>query len=208
MAQARTTGPAAPLDHHGIAEQGKVHVLLGRHELALLHFREAMRLAVAAKAPEVVFRHYLECSLETLEHLGAHEDVLAYCDRALAHYEEHPPRHELARLDRATIRQRRAAVLLKLQRPGEAREDLEAARDEARRAGGRLALAEALLRWVAGGLHVQPERVLAEQRRHGYFSIREDTVDRSRAVPLPPAVLAATAADAVRGARSTTGSRS
>ncbi|WVM91801.1 hypothetical protein ULG90_18100 [Halopseudomonas pachastrellae] len=41
--------------HLGIAEQGKVLALAGRHADALQHYQEALRMAVSSRAPEVFF---------------------------------------------------------------------------------------------------------------------------------------------------------
>ena len=46
-------------------------------------------------------------------------------------------------------------------------------------------LLQTLLRWLKSGLHVDANRVLAEQRRNHYFSVRSDTVDAGRAIQLP-----------------------
>src|SRR5215212_2230092 len=80
--------------HLGIAEQGKVHALKGDHGSALTHYREAIRMAVSSGAPEVFFRHYMECTLESLERMGSLREVLEYCDRAIAHYAELMPNSE------------------------------------------------------------------------------------------------------------------
>lgn len=170
--------------HIGIAEQGKVLALRDDHVNALLHYRQAMRMAVTNKAPEVLFRHYLECSLESLEHMGAYDELLDYCERAIDHYRMHPPRTPLALLDLASIHQRRGVVLLKQsQRAGAARE-LEVACDTAKSGGARLPLAETLLRWIKAEFSVGVDRIRAEQVRHRYFSVRKETVNPARAVPM------------------------
>ena len=51
--------------------------------------------------------------------------------------------------------------------------------------GQGLPLIQLLLRWLKAGLHVDTNRVLAEQRRTHYFSVRSDTVDAGRAIQLP-----------------------
>lgn len=179
------TGPAAAL-HYGIAEAGKVHAVAGRHDEALRHYREAMRLAVEGGAEEVFFRHYTQCVLESLERLGHFDEVLAFCERAEGHYEANPPPHELAVLDRATHWERRGAVLLQADRGDEARDALEQAVSLAGK--GRLPLAETLLGWVRRGLRVDARRLRAEQERREYFVVRKDSLDPSRAVELPPGV--------------------
>lgn len=171
--------------HLGIAEQGKLHALAGDQKRALAHYREAMRLAVESGASEVFFRHYLECTLESLERMECFAEVLEYCDRALRHYAENPPANPLARLDLATVHQRRGAVLLKAGRPADARPALEAALELVRDAPEALPLARTLLRWLAGGLHVDARRVFAEQQRCGYFAVRSGNVLPARAIPLP-----------------------
>jgi tetratricopeptide (TPR) repeat protein len=175
--------------HLGIAEQGKVHALKGEHTRALTCYREAMRMAVAAGAPEVFFRHYMECTIELLERMGSFADVLAYCDRALAHYAGFTPADDaqraVVRTDLAYTHQRRGVVLLKMGRTEEACAALGEALAVAREAGIRLELAEALLGWASRGLHLEPRRILMEQESRRYFSVRPDTVDPTLAIALP-----------------------
>jgi hypothetical protein len=148
------------------------------HKTALTHYRDAMKMAVESKAPEVFFRHYLEASLESLELTGAFEDVISYCDRAIGHYRENPPPHDLALLDLATIHQRKGVVLLKSGDTAGARLALTEARTTAGNAGGKLELTERLLDWLRRGLVVSPDRLLHEQRQLKYFSVRPDTVSK------------------------------
>ncbi|QRN96310.1 hypothetical protein JRI60_46080 [Archangium violaceum] len=177
----RPTPPA----HLGIAEQGKLHALRGEYEVALLHYREAMRQAVRRNDPEVFFRHYLECAIEALEQSGSWPEVLDYCDRALAHYRDHPPPDDMARRDLASIHQRRGVVLLKSGKRDAAREALRAAL-AALPTGQTLPLTSQLLRWLDSGYHLDPDRITAEQRRWSYFSVRTGQVDARIATPLPP----------------------
>lgn len=172
--------------HYGIAEQGKLLALKGQHAPALRHYQEALRLAVNQGAPELFFRHYTGCVLESLEHQGAFDDVVRYCDRVLAFYEQNPPPNPVAELDRAQHYERRGICHLKAGRSAAARADLEAA---LRLAGpGGLPLSEVALGWLRRGLHVDPRRLRAEQDRHRYFAVRADAVDPSMAVPLPEAL--------------------
>ena len=66
---------SAAVLHHAIAERGKALALAGDHVDAMMHYREAMTLAVSGKAPEVVFRHYMDCSLGSLERMGEFGEV-------------------------------------------------------------------------------------------------------------------------------------
>lgn len=175
--------------HLGIAEQGKLHALKGEHGMALTCYREAIRMAVSTGAPEVFFRHYMECTLESLERMGSYPEVIAYADRAIAHYAMITPNSEeqraLIRADLVSIHQRRGVALLKSGCVEESRAALEQALSLAREASISLPLSQTLLGWIARGFHVDPHRILMEQEARRYFSVRPDTVDRALAVPLP-----------------------
>lgn len=171
--------------HVGIAEQGKLYALGGDHVKALTYYRQAIHMAVQAGEPEVFFRHYLECVMESLERMGSYEEVLAYCDKAIELYRANPPADELADWDLAHIHQRRGAVLLKRGEGEAARAAFDSALECAKRSGRLLPLAETLRGWIDNGLHIEPERVQMEQDRRQYFSVRRDAVDASRAVKLP-----------------------
>jgi hypothetical protein len=184
--------------HAGVAEYGKVCALRGDHVLALMHYREAMAIAFRHGAPPVVTRHYLECALESLEHMGAYGEVLAYCDQAIEHYRAHPPESALAQFDLASIHQRRGVVLLKHGDRDEAARALDAACAAARTAQAVLPLADTLLRWIRAQLTITPSRLAAEQVRHRYCSVRPDTVRPARAVPSPGVASTTRAAGAGR----------
>lgn len=175
--------------HLGIAEQGQLYALAGDHKLALTYYREAIRMAVSSGAPEVFFRPYMECTLESLERMGALAEVVAYTERAIAHYAELTPKSEeqraLMRADLMSIHQRRGAALLKMGRVEEARAALERAIGLSREAAMPLPLSQTLLGWITRGFHVEPQRILMEQEATRYFSVRADTVDKTLAVALP-----------------------
>src|SRR6187455_1774220 len=107
-----STPPPGPFPHLAIAEQGKVYALAGQHALALAYYREAIRLTVQSGEPEIVFRHYLECVLESLEKMGAYRDVLDYCEKAVGLLKAAPETAYTA-LERAHVYQRQGAVQLK-----------------------------------------------------------------------------------------------
>jgi len=179
-------GAAHPMArmHMGIAESGKLHALEGRHELALKYYRAAIKIAVDAKDPEIFFRHYLDCIMESLEHTGDFDHVLAYCDRAIELYAEKPPPNPVATMDLATIHQRRAVILMKKGQHAEARGAMRSALEVARRADGKLPFAQTMLRWLDAGFSVDTARIAAEQRRSEYFNVRRETVDPRRAIEL------------------------
>jgi tetratricopeptide (TPR) repeat protein len=143
-----------------------------------------MALAVRAAEPEVFFRHYLECSIESLELMGSYDEVVDYCDRVIEHYRQHDfslEQQSVAERDLAHIYQRRGAVLFKQGKRAEAKQALQ----QALQLQAELPLATTLLHWLNRNFHGDAARTLAEQRRHAYFSVRQDTVDATRATPLP-----------------------
>jgi hypothetical protein len=177
--------------HLNIAEAGKVHALAGRHGEALRHYREAIRLAVAAKAPEVFFRHYSQCVLESLEQSGGDADIIAFCEAAEAHYaklnatglDADTPLH---RKDRGSILERQGLAELRSGDTATARTTLASAIALAGK--GVLPLAEQVHGWLARGLAVSPALLRQAQHRHDYFVVRAGTVDAARACQLPAAV--------------------
>jgi tetratricopeptide (TPR) repeat protein len=174
-----------PCLHLCIAEQGKLLALAGKHTDALHYYREAMHIAVSQKAPEVFFRHYLECSLEALELMGSYDEVIQYCEKAIEHYKQIPADSSIRLKDLASIHQRRGVVLAKRGKRAQAQEALTQAIDVARMGGFKLPLAVSLLGWLSSELHITNERIEREQKRYGYFSVRKDTVDPGRALVLP-----------------------
>ncbi len=163
-------------EHMALAEQGKLSALRGDHSAALQQYRQAIRIVVQTGAPEVFFRHYLEASLESLELMGALDDVLSYCDKAVIHYQTNPPLTQLAKLDLASIHQRRGVVLLKRGERDLAKPALTLALNYARQADAQLDLSQLLLTWLTKGLTITPDRVLREQHRLHYFSVRRDAL--------------------------------
>lgn len=106
----------APALHFGIAEQGKVLALAGRHREALGHYRAALQMAARAGAPQLVARHFLHCTIESLEHLGAWAEVDDLCSRVI---EAALPddASEFHRRDRAWFLERRGLARLAAGQP-------------------------------------------------------------------------------------------
>lgn len=171
--------------HLGLAEQGKLHAVSNRHREALSHYREAMNIAVKQQAPEVFFRHYLGCSLESLERMGAYREVMDYCEKALDHYASNPPEHEIACLDRATILQREGVIALRMGDQERAKRAFSDALKQAGEVKAELPLADRLHRWMAANLHIDSRRLEQELDRLDYWSVRPEHIDASRARPLP-----------------------
>jgi tetratricopeptide (TPR) repeat protein len=178
--------------HLGIAEQGKLLALKGKHQAALQHYREALRLAVSSRSPEVFFRHYTQCVMESLELSGELESVLRYCDEAEQHYQRLDRALPLVRRDRAENLQRRGCVLLRQQQLAPAIASLEEALQLA--TPDPLPLAQELTGWHKRGLTIGSRQLGDAQQRHQYFIVRKALVDPARAIPLPPERLQGTRA--------------
>jgi tetratricopeptide (TPR) repeat protein len=192
-AEAPASGASAPGErlrlHLGIAEQGKLYALEGDHPRALFYYRWAMQMAVAAGDPEVFFRHYLECVVESLERMSAFAEVVDYCEKAIELHRKNPEPDPVALRDLAHLHQRLGIVRLKGGDRDGARESLRAALAVLAGSGQALPLAASLLRWVELGLHLDRSRIEAELEKARYFSVREEAVDRECAIRLPEAVL-------------------
>ena len=181
--------------HAGIAESGKLLALAGKHKEALLRYREALRLAHAAGAPQVFARHYLHCVLESLEHLGAHSEAATLAGEAASHAATaHADPTPFQRRDRAHLLERQGVNALRGGDVGEARRVLA----EAVALDPALPLARQLLDWTVRGLSVNAARLAAAQRSHGYFAVRADTVAPERAID-PAAMTAARPQEALHG---------
>lgn len=186
----KPTATASISDHLGYAEHGKQLALAGRHREALAAYRAAMAGASSEDPHErLLCRHYTECALESLEHLGSYDTVLAYCEQALEHYRQNPPTSLLAHKDLASLHLRIAAIKLKQKDTDSARHSLRIALDQSREHGFSLPLAVTLARWIDAHLNVSPERVQTEQTRHHYFAVRSDTFRPERVTLVPSALL-------------------
>lgn len=168
--------------HMGIAEAGKVEALAGNHKAALRHYREAIRLAVSIKAPEVFFRHYTQCTLESLELMQDYNEVITFCKSADDHYSSLSLNDSLHARDHAGFMERLGIVLLKSENPQEAMQAFERAIMLARK--NKMPLSETVINWLKRGYSPSSSHILNAQKQHKYFTVRVDQVDRSRAKPL------------------------
>ena len=174
----------------GIAEQGKLHALKGRHVEALRHYREALRLASSCADSELFFHHCTQCIMESLELSGSHAAVADYCVRAEDHFAAIETDDVLVRRQRGANFERLAISRLQTGDAGEARELFAIAIDLAGK--GALPLSEALLDWLRRGLSVSEARLRSAQQHHRYFVVRKGLVDPAIAVALPDGVGAPT----------------
>jgi len=174
--------PASHTVHLSIAETGKLFALKNNHTKALQHYREAFQLAVSSKAPEVFFRHYTQCVLESLELTGSYDEIIEYCVNADAHYTSLQLNSSLHKRDHGSILERWGLVLLKKGETEQAKKTLINAKAVA--GEKTLPITEEVLAWLIRGYSVDTNRILASQRKHNYFVVRAEQVDDKRAIPL------------------------
>lgn len=193
--------PSLHVMHVALAEKGKLKALAHRHDEALKLYREAIRMAVSAKSPEVFFRHYSQCVMESLEHMGQYAEVIHFCREADAHYRSLQADTALHRKDHGSLLERLGAVLLKQGDAAAARQALEQAAGLADAQA--LPLAHQLLGWLQRGLSCSATQVNQAQRQHHYFVVRAGSVNNALAslapaqpvgLPSPQAALTARAA--------------
>jgi tetratricopeptide (TPR) repeat protein len=168
--------------HLGIAEAGKVHALARRHREALERYREAMRMAEAARAPQVFARHYLYCMLDSLEHLGALDNVAEIAARA-AEATREAGDSSFHRRDRAALLERLGVIRIK---QGDAAAAQAVLAEAVTLADGAQPFAAQLLGWLRRGLAVDANRLAEAQRRHRYWVVRPGAVDPARAIEMSP----------------------
>jgi tetratricopeptide (TPR) repeat protein len=168
--------------HFSIAEAGKLFALKGNHKEALAKYREALKLAVSSRAPEVFFRHYTQCVLESLELTGAYNDIIEYCINADAHYATLNLNSTIHRRDHGSILERLGLVYLKAGDIESGRYALE--RAQAIAGEGVLPISEEVLKWLERGFSVDTGRILGSQRKHHYFVVRKDQVNNKNAKPI------------------------
>ncbi len=158
--------------HLDIAENGKIQALKRKHTEALKLYREAIRLAVSSKAPEVFFRHYTQCVLESLEMTGAYDEIIRFCTDADTHYVSLKLSSSLHKRDHGSILERLGLVRLK---SGDVEGGKKALNEAKEIAGqGILPITEEVLSWLNRGLTADVTRILESQRKHKYFVVRRD----------------------------------
>lgn len=175
----------------GIAEQGKLLALNGKHEQALRHYREALRIGMSCSFNEIFFHHCTQCIMESLELSGAHELVADYCIRAEDHYAGVETSDPLIRRQRGANLERLAASRLQTGNTDEAKALFSTAIETAGK--GALPLSEEVSNWLRRGLNIGAQQLRSAQQRHKYFVVRKDLVDARIAVELPREAVSAPA---------------
>lgn len=161
--------------HLGLAEQGKIHALKNEHQEALKHYREAIKIAVSLKAPEVFFRHYTQCVVESLERKGSYDEAIQFYQAAHEHYTAQEVSSNLHNKDHADILQKLGCTLLKKGAIDEAKNAFNLAIRTAGEAD--VSLSKELLGWLQRGYSINLSRIEQLQTKHHYFVVRQGQVN-------------------------------
>ena len=172
--------------HLQIAENGKVLALRGDHKEALRHYKEAMRMCQTTENSEVFLQHYSLCAMESLELMGAHEEIITYCDKSIDFLtpKKADRTDDWFRKNLASFWERKGIQCIYLDEKTEAIEALDSALKEAKDSSA-LPLSKELLNWLRRGYAISHKQVRDLQNRHRYFTVRKENVNEKIAVQLP-----------------------
>ncbi|MCX7649857.1 MAG: hypothetical protein N2050_04825 [Flavobacteriales bacterium] len=171
--------------HHRVAEKGKCLAVEGRHTEALRYYKEALRLAQKQPHADIFFQHYSQCAMESLEMMGAHEEVIAFCEKCIAFLEhkEDSANQEYRKRYLASLWERMAIQMLFLQRYAEAANAFKTALQTA--VGAPMPLSSELLAWCQKRYTINKNLIRKSQQRNGYFTVRNDNLKPELAIELP-----------------------
>lgn len=169
--------------HLGIAEKGKLYAVEGNHQEALRHYKEAIKMTENQPNGSVFFQHYMQCVMESLEQMGAHSEVMGYCEKFLAMLDEQNLEPSLEKKYRADVLQRWAIQYLLLGEKEEAKELLCVIQTLVGR--GTLKLADELLGWLQRGYTVGVKQIQELQKKYQYFIVSRDKLRPDLAISLP-----------------------
>lgn len=173
--------------HLGIVENGKIYSLKGDHTEALRHYREGIRMATKENADQVFFQHYTQCVMESLELSGAHDEVIAYCDKAIALLEDNVDKADIIKKNYAVAVEKKAVQYLLKEDKTEAVTLFKKAQDAIGR--GKQPLTDELLNWLQRGYTVSKQQIVASQKKHKYFTVTKENIKPEMAIKLPKVVL-------------------
>jgi len=157
--------------HLNLALQGQTAALAGDHSEALELYREAINLAVSTRAPEVFFRYYTQCVLESLERTGSYAEIIEFCVAADQHHQTIEEPLPIHREDHASILERLGVAQLKAGERQNAHQSLTRAVEIATE---KLPVSTELLGWLNRGYQVDARRIDQLQEGHRYFVVRPD----------------------------------
>ena len=169
--------------HYGIAERGKLYSLDKNYSEALRHYREALRLCVGVKGADIFCQHYSQCIMEALELSGAYDEVISYCEKTRELIEEKVGTSDFVTNYYASLLEKEGIQYL-------FKDDSKNAIYSFKEAfklvhPGDLPLSCKLLDWAQRGYKITTSQIVDTQKRHNYFTVREDNVNPSVAIDIP-----------------------
>jgi len=171
--------------HLGIAEKGKMYAVQGNHKEALRHYKEAIKMTQGQEMGETFFQHYMQCTLESLELMGAYDDVLNYCEKFLELLNTKEESDFISKYKTDTW-QRMAFQYLHKDDPETALEYLTAITKEAGR--GKLKMADTLFNWINRRYNLTKKQILDLQNENHYFIVNKNNLKPEIAIELPQAI--------------------
>ena len=171
--------------HLGIAEKGKMNAVEGNHKEALRHYKEAIKMTQGQEMGEMFFQHYMQCALESLELMGAYDDVLNYCEK-LMELLNTKENSELISKYKAETWQRMAIQHLHKDDPETALEYLIKATKETGK--GKLKIADTLSNWINRKYKITKKQILDLQSENNYFIVNKNNLKPEIAIELPAAI--------------------
>jgi tetratricopeptide (TPR) repeat protein len=171
--------------HYSIAEQGKVMALQGNHKEALRHYKEALRMCQALPNADLFFQHYSLCAMESLELMGAYNEVVEFCDKCLDFLVSKEKLKDNPVFEKyfASILERKGVQFLLLD---EKQEAIAAFKSVQERVGKTMMpLTNELLNWATRGYSISPGQIRDLQKKHKYFTVRKENVNEKIAIELP-----------------------
>lgn len=171
--------------HYSIAEKGKVLALQGNHKEALRHYKEALRMCQALPNADLFFQHYSLCAMESLEQMGAYNEVIEFCDKCLDFLESKETLKDNPVFEKyvASILERQGIQFLLLDEKQEAIAVFKSVQERVGKT--MMPLTNDLLNWALRGYSITPAQIRDLQKKHKYFTVRKENVNEKIAIELP-----------------------
>jgi len=171
--------------HLGIAEKGKMYAVQGNHKEALRHYKEAIKMTQGQDKGEIFFQLYMQYTLESLELMGAYDEVLRYCETFLEFLEEKED-NDFINKYKAETWQRMAIQYLH-------KDDIETAKEHLlliikEKEIGKLQIAQKLLDWINRGYKINKKQISDLQKENNYFIVTKENINPEIAIELPQAI--------------------
>lgn len=135
---------------------------------------------------EIFFQHYSQCVMEALELSGAHNEVIDYCEKFVEFLEQKDDTSSLVQRYYGMILEKMAIQYLLKEDKSEAKGLL--AEVQKRVGRGQQPITDELLNWIQRGYSINKKLVVDLQKKHNYFIVRKDKVNKDIAMDLPQGV--------------------